>query len=386
MSSKSIRVYLLARELDLESREVLDILQDEMNIDISNHMSTVNSQVADRVRKIVRARQKGVEEEPTTPPTKKDKEPQARSEKTSDPQTERVAPTRTAVAEPEPDDDELTLEDQERRRILEEERKARALRAARKEEERERARRQEEKRRAQRQQEQARARTITLSGPVTVGELADMIGVRATVAIQRLISLGVMASINQEVGIDVSELLAREFGVDVVLEEPDAYTTVLDLVEEQPLDDDNGVERAPVVTVLGHVDHGKTTLLDAIRHTEVTRQEAGGITQHIGASRIERDGKAIVFLDTPGHEAFTAMRARGAQATDSVVLVGAADDGVMPQTLEAINHAKQAGVPIIVAINKLDLPDASPDRVKQQLSEHGLIPEEWGGETICVEV
>ncbi|MBC7336284.1 MAG: translation initiation factor IF-2, partial [Clostridia bacterium] len=200
--------------------------------------------------------------------------------------------------------------------------------------------------------------------------------------IRKLINLGIMAGLNEELDQETAALVAGEFGVEVRLKAEKPATEV-----EEPEDDPQAMrERPPVITVMGHVDHGKTSLLDAIRHTNVTAQEAGGITQHIGAYQVEVDGRKITFVDTPGHEAFTAMRARGAQVTDIAVLVVAADDGVMPQTIEAIDHARAAGVPIVVAINKIDKPDAHVERVKQQLAEQGLVPEEWGGDTICVPV
>jgi len=223
---------------------------------------------------------------------------------------------------------------------------------------------------------------VTLEGSLTVQELANRMGRQANEIIRKLISLGIMAGLNDELDQETAALVAGEFGVEVRLRTERPATEI-----EEPKDDPSAMrERPPVVTVMGHVDHGKTSLLDAIRHTNVTAQEAGGITQHIGAYQVEVNGRKITFIDTPGHEAFTSMRARGAQVTDIAVLVVAADDGVMPQTVEAINHARAAGVPIVVAINKMDKPDANPERVKQQLAEHGLIPEEWGGETICVPV
>lgn len=229
----------------------------------------------------------------------------------------------------------------------------------------------------------APAKKITLEEEsLTVQELAGRLGRNATEVIRKLIDLGIMAGLNDELDQETAALVAGEFGVEVRLKTEKPATEV-----EEPEDDPAAMrERPPVVTVMGHVDHGKTSLLDAIRHTNVTAQEAGGITQHIGAYQVEVNGRKITFIDTPGHEAFTTMRARGAQVTDIAVLVVAADDGVMPQTIEAINHAKAAEVPIVVAINKIDRPDANPERVKQQLAEHGLIPEEWGGDTICVPV
>ena len=237
----------------------------------------------------------------------------------------------------------------------------------------------EERRKA----EAAIATSIELSGPLTVKELAEKMGREVSEIIKKLMMLGVMATINQEIDVETAMVLAEDFGVEVVEVEPEQDPTEIIEIEDSP---ESLVARPPVVTIMGHVDHGKTSLLDVIRSTNVTASEAGGITQHIGAYQVRYEGNKITFLDTPGHEAFTAMRLRGAQSTDIAVLVVAADDGVMPQTIEAINHAKSAEVPIIVAINKMDKPGANPDHVKQQLSEHGLLPEEWGGDTIMVPV
>ncbi len=226
--------------------------------------------------------------------------------------------------------------------------------------------------------------TIKVPEEITVGELASMLKMTASEVIKKLFSLGVMATVNEVIDFDTAEIVATELGAKVEKQ-------VVVSIEERIIDDSEDKEedlqkRDPVVVVMGHVDHGKTSILDAIRNTAVTATEAGGITQHIGAYRVECNGQMLTFLDTPGHAAFTSMRARGAMATDIAVLVVAADDGIMPQTIEAINHAKAAGIQIIVAINKMDKEGANPDRIKQQLTEYNLVPEEWGGDTICVPV
>ena len=226
---------------------------------------------------------------------------------------------------------------------------------------------------------------ITVPEEITVGELASRLRMTATEVIKALMKLGMMVNVNEVIDYDTAEIVATELGAKV---EKEVVVTIEEqIIEEDNENDENAIPRPPVVCVMGHVDHGKTSILDAIRNTDVTSTEAGGITQAIGAYQVVTpDKQTITFLDTPGHAAFTAMRARGAMATDIAVLVVAADDGIMPQTIEAINHAKAAGVEIIVAINKMDKEGANPDRVMQQLTEHELVPEEWGGDVICVPV
>ncbi|QYA33725.1 translation initiation factor IF-2 [Macrococcus psychrotolerans] len=227
---------------------------------------------------------------------------------------------------------------------------------------------------------------ITYEEGITVGELAEKLGKDASEIVKNLFMVGIMANINQSLNQEAIELICDEYGVEAELEVVVDATDLETYFEDVDANEEDIMERPPVVTIMGHVDHGKTTLLDSIRNTRVTAGEAGGITQHIGAYQIEYNDKPITFLDTPGHAAFTTMRARGAQVTDITILVVAADDGVMPQTVEAINHAKAAEVPIIVAVNKIDKPTANPDRVMQELGEHGLYPEDWGGDTIFVQI
>ena len=226
--------------------------------------------------------------------------------------------------------------------------------------------------------------TVTIGDEITVAELASRLKLKAAEVIKKLMALGVMANQNQAIDYETAAIVAEELGAKVVKE---VVVTIEDRIIDAHEDAEEDLQpRDPVVCVMGHVDHGKTSLLDALRHTSVTSTEAGGITQHIGAYRVHLMDRDITFLDTPGHAAFTTMRARGAQATDIAILVVAADDGIMPQTIEAISHAKAAGIAIVVAINKMDKPDANPDRILQQLTEHELVPEEWGGDVICVPV
>lgn len=227
---------------------------------------------------------------------------------------------------------------------------------------------------------------IEIPETITVGEFASKMGKTSAEVVKKLMMLGVMATQNQAIDFETAQLIGDDFGITVKQEVVLTKEDILMIETEHEDKAEDLVSRPPVVVVMGHVDHGKTSLLDAIRHTSVTENEAGGITQHIGAYSVKLNDRIITFLDTPGHEAFTTMRARGAQVTDVAILVVAADDGIMPQTIEAINHAKAAGVSIVVAINKIDKEGANPDRVKQMLVEHELVPEEWGGDTVCVEI
>ena len=341
-----IRVYELAKELGISSKNLISLLKDEFNIEVKNHMSVIEDEDAQLIKELYAEAPK----DDTAMDISKDNKDNI-EEKYGELQEEVIKnKTKTKKIKGKNEDEEIETYNEQ----TEEKAKPDIL--------------------------------IEMNETITVKEFADKLGKPYTEVIKQLIFMGVMAGMNQEIDFQTAKKLGEKFEAVVVKKEQNLELEVVEAEEEDEDNDKGSVKRPPVVTVMGHVDHGKTSLLDAIRKSKVASTEAGGITQHIGAYTVNINGEKITFLDTPGHEAFTSMRARGAQITDIVVLVVAADDGIMPQTEEAINHCRAANVPMIVAINKMDRPGANPDRVKQQLSEKGLIAEDWGGDTIVVPV
>ena len=343
-----IRVHELAKQMDISSKELIKILG-EMGIEVKNHMSALENEEVEKVT----ASRKKADEEKNKKENRKDNKKVAENKPAA---KDGGKPKQAKPKKPEKKADKKKPEPKKQEKPS-------------------------EPKKAETADDEIKILTLD-TDKIIVKDLAEKINMKPNQLVMKLMKKGLMVSINQSVEVDKITDLVEECGYLIDIE-PEAEISDIEEIIDAP---ESLLPRPPVVTIMGHVDHGKTSLLDAIRKTKVTATEAGGITQHIGAYQVNLQGKKITFLDTPGHEAFTAMRARGAQSTDIAILVVAADDGIMPQTIEAINHAKAAGVPIIVAINKIDRPEANPDKVKQELTEHGLIPEEWGGDTICVEV
>ena len=325
-----LRLYELAKELNVPSKDLIEVLKDEFNIEVKNHMSVIEEEDAALIKELLEGNEGKLAE----------------------------LTSKTIVDEYE------DILNKEVGKIKKDRRKRKNS--------------QDEERQL------LDVEVIEIGETITVKELAEKINKPANDVIRTLMFLGVMAAMNQEIDFETAKKVAEKYEISAYIKENDS--TLEEHFDEEEIEDENLESRPPIITVMGHVDHGKTSLLDAIRKAKVTDTEAGGITQHIGAYTVDINGQKLTFLDTPGHEAFTAMRARGAQITDIVILVVAADDGIMPQTVEAINHCKAANVPMIVAINKIDREGANQDRIKQELTEHGLVVEDWGGDVIAVPV
>lgn len=387
-----IRVHEYAKKVNKASKEVIEELK-KLNINVSNHMSTLNGEAIAKLDEVfniktetapVKQTKEAQQEKDMSAQNKEVKKQEQTQNKQQQSQKKQVKNEQTEKQQNSSNDKQKqkkntnNQQQQNKNRNNQNQRRKPGIHGG--------------KRRQPKQQQPQQPATpkelpekITFYESLTVAELAKKLHREPSEIIKKLFMLGIMATINQDLDKDAIELICADYGVEVE-EEVRIDKTDLDVYFEEVDLEESLEERPPVVTIMGHVDHGKTTTLDSIRNTRVTEGEAGGITQHIGAYQVDINGKKITFLDTPGHAAFTTMRARGAKITDIAIIVVAADDGVMPQTVEAINHAKAAEVPIIVAVNKMDKPTANPDRVMQELTEHGLVPEDWGGDTIFVPI
>lgn len=379
---KKMRIYELAKSVNKGTKEVIKDLAG-MGIEVKSHMSSLEGAELEKAMKFYEAGKEPLKSE-ADQKTEKRQEPKAQPKKSQEPKTKKKAEERpeTRSNAPKPSQKKEKAQPEapakkEKNNKPNKPQKPQNAKAQGKKESR--------KKQDRPAKPAPEIKEVEIEDEITVLDFAKLIGKSVAEVISKLITLGVMANQNQKIDFDYASLIGDEFGVTVKLKEQETDSDDPYGLDYEDREEDL-VLRSPVVTVMGHVDHGKTSLLDAIRKTSVTKREAGGITQHIGASTVNVNGKRIVFLDTPGHEAFTAMRSRGAMVTDIAVLVVAADDGVMPQTIEAINHAKAANVPIIVAVNKMDKPEANIDRIRQELTEQDLVVEAWGGDVIDVPV